>query len=112
MALFVIVQSVTINSESWPSILGEALEDLNLLWKPMEEAWTTPDFPRGSPVFPHMDAWTLRIQTWSTVSALLSSHRGVGSWRMMGPASQIVVEQSLPRTQPKPKWKSKVCTIG
>ena len=61
MALFVIVQSVTINSESWPSISGEALEDLDLLWESMEEAWTTPDFPRGSPVFPHMDARTLRF---------------------------------------------------
>ena len=87
MALFVIVQSVTINPESWPSIFGEALEDLNLLWKPMEEAWTTPDFPRGSPVFPHVDARTLRIQTWSTVSALgtLQPQR---SWKLENDGSR------------------------
>ena len=49
MALFVIVQSVPINSESWPSILGEALEDLDLLWKSMEECLNYPGFPQRFP---------------------------------------------------------------
>lgn len=29
-----------------------------------------------------------------------------------GFATQIVVEQSLPRTQPEPNWKSKVYTVA